>query len=484
MREQIERMLAQPGQELSRLGRFLRFQFTLWKFCARRLHENNLFAMSAALSFRTIFALIPVIVLVFLGAKSLGVLEDSKHSLRQVLAASGFAQIAVFEADPADGDPLATPSVPGSSSAPASDAASQPSRVINVAEKIEETVAAVESKLTFERLGPVGGLLFIWTALTLLMTVEESLNRIFGAPRSRAMARRVLLYWSAVTLVPIALAAATYLGRIAVDACSHIPGVSGLVLALGFLGPVLVGVVVLAGVYKLMPNTQVRFRAALGGAAIAVALWLLAKWGFTLYVERFVVKGNLYGVLGVFPLFMMWLNLSWTIFLFGAEFAHTTANLARLDMAERARRIILGPSAILAAAAVVARQFSAGRGFATLEQVAETLGLPPESADWLLSRLCEAGLVTAVDAAPPTRYALTRPPDQIPVAAIRDLGDPRAGATSQESVDPSIREAVDAVHDRTRSAISELTLADLLDSAAGAAKPLGREAVRRSTLNV
>src|SRR5262245_24608837 len=101
---QVRRLITQPGQELGRLARFVHFQVKLWRFCAARLHRNNLLAMAAALSFRTIFALIPTLVLAFLVAGALGVLEDSKGSLRSFLEASGFSQIAALP-DANDAEP-------------------------------------------------------------------------------------------------------------------------------------------------------------------------------------------------------------------------------------------------------------------------------------------------------------------------------------------------------------------------------------------
>ncbi len=57
--EQLEQALLYPRQEFGRCTRFLFFQIELWRFCFRRLRENNVMAMSSALSFRTIFAMIP-----------------------------------------------------------------------------------------------------------------------------------------------------------------------------------------------------------------------------------------------------------------------------------------------------------------------------------------------------------------------------------------------------------------------------------------
>ena len=160
LREHMERILTDPGQELGRWARFVIFQIELWRFCARRLRENNVMAMSAALSFRTVFAMIPVLVLALLVLKTVGALEDSKRSLRNFLDASGFGQIAAAH----QGGPTADPDT--------AESATQPVETVNLADRLEEIVTEVEGKLTFERIGPVGGVLFIWTALTLLTTLE------------------------------------------------------------------------------------------------------------------------------------------------------------------------------------------------------------------------------------------------------------------------------------------------------------------------
>ncbi len=201
-RHRIEEALRRPGEQFSRGTRFLRFQVELWKLCARRLHENNLLAMSAALSFRTIFAIIPVLILGFLVLKSIGVVEDGKRTLHNILSSSGLAQIEVRES--------ARPtSAPASGEVAATTSAHSENSGINIADQIEQLVVRTESKLTFQRIGPAGALLLIWTALTLLITIEQSLNRIFEAPRSRAVARRIMLFWSALTLGPVLIVAAT-----------------------------------------------------------------------------------------------------------------------------------------------------------------------------------------------------------------------------------------------------------------------------------
>lgn len=457
MSEQVRRLVTEPGKELSRLAAFLRVQARLWRFCARRLGENNLTAMSAALSFRTIFALVPTLVLALLAARALGALEDSKASLRRFLRDSGLAQIAAPE-EPADAAP------------PAADATPPARKVINVADQIESLVIQVESKLNFRRIGPVGAALFIWSALSLLTTIEHSLNRVFHAARSRSIARRVLLYWSVMTLGPVALSAAIYLGGRALRAFDDWTVLSWLFTTVGRIGPILVGILALSAVYILMPNTAVVRRAAFGGALVAVLFWLAAKWAFSLYVERFVVADNLYGILGVLPLFLLWLNLSWMIFLFGAELAHTAANLGQIWRAEESEAAFLSPSDALAVTLAVAGAFQSGEGPIRPDRIAKRVRLPDEEVQWLLERLAERQFVCPVNGETELCYVLARPPASLRVNEILEAGERREpqGKIAARAGDPAAIAA--DINSQMRSTISTLTVADVL---AGATAPQG-----------
>ena len=195
-------MLFRSAEELGRWARLAAVQWRIWRFCARRLAENNVSAMSAALSFRTMFAMVPAMVLVVLILKAVGVLEDGKQSLRQFLEASGFSQITVAHGE-GSGDGASSAVGVGAAEGDGpqiADPGGMAARTVNIAEEIERIVDGVERKLTFRRIGPVGVLLLIWTALSLLTTMENSLNRVFGATSARSLGRRLLLYWSVLTL--------------------------------------------------------------------------------------------------------------------------------------------------------------------------------------------------------------------------------------------------------------------------------------------
>ncbi len=449
---------AQAAEQIGRFARFIQFQPQLWRFGVKRLTQNNLLSMSAALSFQTIFALIPTIVLAFLGARALGVMEDGKHSLRVFLNTSGFNLISIPTDEPPAAAELSSP--------PAGDPAFETpvasgSKVINVADQIEAIVDRAESQLTFSRIGPIGAILFIWTALSLLNTAEDSLNRVFGAPRSRAMVRRILLYWSVMTLGPVALAAAAFLGQQLMKSSHELPILSGLTAILGWLSPGIVGILVLTAVYALLPNTSVKYKAAFGGAVVAVLLWFGARSGFAWYVERYVLKANLYGILGVLPLFFIWLNFSWIIFLFGAELAYAAQHWDRIGEPDADAPKILSPTDALSAMLVIARNFLSGDKPASVDQIAARTNLSPDLTRFLLLGLVDRGCLLRVTDGNAERFTLARPPHTI---AVRDLVKLEAADVANPSLRTVAATNGSPLRDitaRLSTSLGDTTLADL-----------------------
>lgn len=426
----------------------------LWGACAARLHSIHAMTMSAALSYRTIFAIVPLLVLAFLVLRSVGMPEGRGSAMRQFLSASGFEQISLA------GEPQ-TSSAP--STGPATTQASSEPAQVNVADALAATVGNVESKLTVGRVGPVGVVLLIWTAITLMSTVETSLNRIFGVERSRPLARRTLLYWSVLTLGPVVLVAAEYIGGRAHDTFIGAPGAKQVLAMLGKAGPAIVGIVLLGLLYKLMPNTRVRLLAAMGGAFVAVPIWLIAKWGFSLYITHVVAKGNIYGAMGLLPLFLFWLDLSWLIFLFGAELTNSSGNLARLHAIARSAKMPLGPSDLLAAALAVAKPYLAGSGPVSLPHVSQSLGLSDELTRRLLHRLIRMGvLATAVNPHGESHnYVLARPPEKIAISEVLELAGPE-GSLLPRGYGGDIGDLLRHVKSRIANTLGTLTLAEAL----------------------
>jgi membrane protein len=171
-------------------------------------------------------------------------------------------------------------------------------------------------------MGTVGLLLLVVTALALVLTIDRTLNSIWRVRTPRPLAQRILVYWTGLTLGPLALGVSLSLTSYALSASR------GLVAALPGGVNVLLEVfqfVLLAlattGLFHYVPNTAVRWRhAGAGGLFVAVA-FEGAKKGLAWYVDTVPTYSAVYGAFATVPILLLWIYLGWVIMLLGAVIA-------------------------------------------------------------------------------------------------------------------------------------------------------------------
>ncbi len=167
-----------------------------------------------------------------------------------------------------------------------------------------------------ERLTAMGMVGLTATALLLIFTIEKTLNQIWGTPRSRNILARTLIYWAALTLGPLLIGLSVSLASwLSSGLPSDLPGIG---LSLLKLGPWLLVLLTLCLVFLVVPNCYVpRSHALIAAFSTATALDLM-KWLFSLYIKKFGTFKLVYGAFASFPIFLLWLYVSWVIVLGGA----------------------------------------------------------------------------------------------------------------------------------------------------------------------
>jgi membrane protein len=182
--------------------------------------------------------------------------------------------------------------------------------------------AANASALTW-----VGSLFLLATAVALLLTVENALNRIWNVKRNRPLLKRVGLYLLLLAVGPPALGvslwATSYVLGASMGLIGPLPSSATFVLN---LGPVALGWAGLTCLYFYVPYTKVRRRDAIAGGLIASVALELGKRGFATYLLKIPTYKAVYGAFAVFPVFLLWVYFSWLVTLAAALVA---ANLAR-----------------------------------------------------------------------------------------------------------------------------------------------------------
>ncbi len=160
------------------------------------------------------------------------------------------------------------------------------------------------------------------TALSLMLTIDQTLNEIWRASQKRRLTQRILVYWAALTLGPLvmgaSLAITSYLVTHSRGWLPDLPG--GVDFALGLLQFALMAGG-LALLYRIVPNTPVKWRHALAGGVFVALGLALARQSLGWYLASIPTYSLIYGTFATVPILLLWIYVSWLIVLFGAVIA-------------------------------------------------------------------------------------------------------------------------------------------------------------------
>ena len=175
----------------------------------------------------------------------------------------------------------------------------------------------------------IGLLFMLGTVLMLISTIEETFNDIWLVRKPRSMFRTFTDYMALLFALPIGIVAISGLSIWMQAFNRHLIDITIIGPLMKFaieLIPYVVLSAVFVGLYVFMPNTKVRVRSALiPGIAAGVSMQLFQL----IYVNSQIWVSNynaIYGSFAVIPLFMLWMQISWTIILVGAELSYTIQN--------------------------------------------------------------------------------------------------------------------------------------------------------------
>lgn len=172
------------------------------------------------------------------------------------------------------------------------------------------------------RIGAMGLIGLVMTALALMLTMDHTLNRIWRVPRPRPLGQRILIYWAALTLGPLVLGASLTLTSYAFSvSAGWVRGMSTLMSQVVEVIQFLLFTASLAGLFHYVPNTRVRWRHAWAGGIFVSVAFELAKKVLAWYVGIVPAYATIYGAFATVPILLLWIYLVWLIVLWGAVIA-------------------------------------------------------------------------------------------------------------------------------------------------------------------
>jgi membrane protein len=265
-------------------------------------------------------------------------------------------------------------------------------------------------------LGTVGGLFLFWTAIMMLIRMEETFNDIWGVTQGRDWWPRITNYFFVIVFGPVLLITA-----IGLAGGSHFQKTRNLLGLMPFFEPVVSQLLPVAMIsmtfalfYKLMPNTKVRFSAAFVGGLLAGTAWHIFNL-LSLHLGSSAMNASkIYGGLALVPLLMVGLYVVWVIVLFGAQVAYAFQNresylqerLAE-NVNQRGREFVA-----LRLMTCIGQHFQHSWPPATVPQMSRELGIPSKLIQQVLQTLLAARLVVEVHGAE-SGYAPARPLETI-----------------------------------------------------------------------
>jgi len=266
--------------------------------------------------------------------------------------------------------------------------------------------AITQFSMRASRLGTVGLIALVVSALAMMLTIDRALNTIWRVRKRRRIAQRVAVYWAAVTLGPlifaISLSATSYAASASRGLLGDMP--RGIGLAVATFDFLLVTLAV-AALFRYVPNTVVRWRHALIGALFVAVCMAAGKRALTEYFGAVPAYALVYGAFATVPIFLVWIYLSWVIILLGAVIAAYAPLIGK-----RVGRWPDAPGADFHLAVVVLGELAAarrdGRRGLRAEDIADKVGIDPLQVGPILDALIEIDWVGRLDEANAARHVL------------------------------------------------------------------------------
>ncbi|RJP15999.1 MAG: YihY/virulence factor BrkB family protein [Candidatus Abyssobacteria bacterium SURF_5] len=284
-----------------------------------------------------------------------------------------------------------------------------------IREQLQEHEEVVSQIITFARnmldntkgglVAGIGVIFLFWTIIKVLGNMERSFNEIWGIKKHRTMARKFSDYLSFMLVAPIMFIVA---GSMTVAVTSRISDILTTHDYLAFVsGPVLLLLKILpfavlwglfAFIYMFLPNGKVNTRSALLAGILAGSVYQIVQWAYITFQIGINSYNAIYGSFAALPLFLIWLQMSWLILLYGAELSFAHQNVATYEFEQDCQKV--SPAfrrlVTLAVAHLCVSDFRKGEPPPSAGEIADRLGTPVRMVNQAVYDLVQAGILSEV----------------------------------------------------------------------------------------
>ena len=275
-------------------------------------------------------------------------------------------------------------------------------------EVLNQVIAFSNSLLAQTQGGIIAGiglLVLFWSVLKVLGHIEMALNDIWGIKESRSWGRKFSDYLAIMLISPILVLMS---GSVTVFIKTQVTQITQKVELLGVISPMIFFLLkftpyvliwaLFTILYIIMPNTKVNFKAGLLGGVVGGTLYQIVQWAYISFQIGAAKYNAIYGSFAALPLFLMWLQISWWIVLFGAELSFANQNVDTYEYEPDCLKVSPGFKKLVAlqVAHLLIKKFENGDRPLTDSQIAAQLEMPIRLVHNVLFDLVESGLVSEI----------------------------------------------------------------------------------------
>jgi membrane protein len=360
----LEKILFEPtsysqSAAWARLARFLRYPYAV----LRDLWHGGLTLRAMSLVYTTLLSIVPLLAFAFAVFKGMNVHRELEPLIYKF-----------FE--------------------PVGDNATQlTARVMGFVENISSGV-----------LGSLGLAFLLYSVISMVQKIEESLNFVWHVERPRSFARRVSEYLSLMVVGPIVIVAtfglmATASHSAILQSLARVEPFGLLLAGASRIAPYIIVVGFFTFLYTFIPNTRVRFGPALIGGAVAGLLWVCVGAAFGAFVSHMSNLTLVYASFAILLTALIWIYIAWQVLLIGAQLSFYVQNPQYMRRGQQEIRITgaLAEQLALNVMVLIGKSCRSGEPGWTTSRLAARLEVPSASLATVIRPLEAGGLIIATE---------------------------------------------------------------------------------------
>lgn len=318
--------------------------------------KDRVWIRAAALSYTTLFSIIPILALLFAIAKGFGF-----SNLMERLLRDGMAQNST----------------------------------------VDMIMTFIDNYLEYAKSGVfigVGVAMLLWAIINLADSIESNMNAIWDVKKQRSYFRKLTDYMALFIVFPIVIilyATVSIFMTTIYQRLAEFYLISSFVHICIKLAPYVLSGLIMTGLFLFIPNTKVHFRNALIPGMITGILFQAFLYIY-IQIQMSVSSYNaIYGSFAIIPMFMLWADISWSIILFGVEMSYVSQNIDQYNFGQEVDNVSRRYHDFLCIVvmSLICKRFEQGGQPYTANELSDAGEIPVRLTNRLLDELEEVGFI-------------------------------------------------------------------------------------------